>query len=102
MSTPVQTRQQVIERLQQAETDLRRLGVDRLALFGSFRRDEGRADSDVDFLLGFVPGQKTFDRLLAIGDLLEGLLLRRVELVTEEALSPYLGPHIRAEAVGVL
>ena len=34
--------------------------------------------------------------------LLEDLLGRRVDLVTTEALSPYIGPHILAEAADVL
>lgn len=102
MVAPVKTREQIYERLDGAAEELRHLGVERLALFGSFRRDESGPDSDVDFLLSFAPGRKTFDGLMAIADLLENLLQRRVELVTEEALSPYLGPHILAEAVDVL
>ena len=36
--------------------------------------------------------------VLALGDLLESLLERKVELVATEALSPFIGPHIFAEA----
>jgi hypothetical protein len=39
---------------------------------------------------------------MALADLLESVLERQVELVTTEALSPYLGPHILAEAADVL
>lgn len=35
---------------------------------------------------------------MALGDLLEHTLGRRTELVTLESLSPFLGPHILAEA----
>jgi hypothetical protein len=45
---------------------------------------------------------KSFERFLALSDLLEELLRRPVELVTSEALSPFLGPHILAEAKDVL
>jgi predicted nucleotidyltransferase len=38
----------------------------------------------------------------ALGDLLEQLFGRRVELVTPESLSPFLRPHILAEATDVL
>lgn len=41
-------------------TQLRALGVQRLGLFGSFVRSEQRADSDVDMLVEFEPGRKTF------------------------------------------
>jgi len=50
----------------------------------------------------FAPGAKTYDRFLRLADVLERALGRRVELVTIEALSPFLGPRILAEAQDVL
>jgi hypothetical protein len=44
----------------------------------------------------------TFHPLAMSRDLLEDALGRRVELVTTESLSPYLGPHILAEAEDVV
>jgi predicted nucleotidyltransferase len=96
------TRQQAIERLAACEGEIRALGVQRLALFGSVKRGQARPDSDVDLLVQFAPGAKTYARFLALSELLEARLCRRVELVTTEALSPYLGPHILAEAEDVL
>lgn len=102
MRTSAPSRNEVIARLQNAETEIRRLGVRRLALFGSIVRDEADADSDVDLLVEFDADAKSFDAFLALCDLLETLLQRPVELVTTEALSPYVGPHILAEAEDVL
>ena len=96
------TRDIVIARLTRAEPDIRALGVARLSLFGSVARNEARADSDVDLLVQFAPGQKSFNRFMALSDLLESLLERKVELVTTEALSPFIGPRILAEAQDVL
>jgi hypothetical protein len=96
------TRLDVQTRLTESKEEIFRLGVQRLALFGSVQRNEARSDSDVDVLVEFLPGQKTFDRLLALGELLEGTLGHRVELVTVESLSPYLRPYILAEAQDVL
>ena len=76
---------------------LRRLGVQRLGLFGSFQRGEPNSESDVDLLVEFVPGGKSFDNFMAISFLLEDELGRSVDLVTREALSPHLGPHILEE-----
>ena len=89
-------------RLANAEPEILALGVRRLALFGSVRRDVARADSDVDLLVEFEPGQKSFDHLMALGELLEQVLGPRVELVTPESLSPFLKPHILAEAMDVV
>ena len=102
MSRPIPTREQTTDRLRAAEPEIRALGVKRLALFGSVVRGDAHADSDVDILVEFVPGQKNFDRFMALSDLLEQLLDRPVELVTLESLSPFIGPHILAEATDVL
>jgi predicted nucleotidyltransferase len=67
------------------ETEARALGVIRLALFGSVLRDQARPDSDVDFLVQFAPGQKTFSQFEALAELLEQALGHPVELVTPEA-----------------
>ena len=96
------TREQAINQLVACEPEIRALGVQRLALFGSVARGQARLDSDVDILVQFSPGEKTYDRFLALAELLEARLDRRVELVTTEALSPLLGPRILAEAEDVL
>lgn len=96
------TREQAIASLVEAEADIRALGVARLALFGSVLRNEARPDSDVDLLVQFALGRKSYASFLALSDLLEARLTRRVELVTTEALSPFLGPRILAEAQDVL
>ena len=102
MSTIALTRDEAIRRLQSVETEIRRLGVRRLALFGSVLRNEARPNSDVDVLVEFAPKEKTFDHFMALADLLEDTLQHRVEVVTTESLSPFIGPHILAEARDVL
>jgi predicted nucleotidyltransferase len=100
--TPVRNHDQAVERLARCESQIRALGVTRLALFGSVARGEPRADSDVDVLVQFGPGTKSYARFLTLSDLLEAHLGRRVELVTTEAASPFIGPRILAEAQDVL
>jgi uncharacterized protein len=99
--TPL-TKNQVFEIIGHLETKIRALGVSRLAVFGSVARGEARPDSDVDILVQFVPGLKTYARFLALSELLETNLGRRIELVTTEALSPFIGSHILAEAQDVI
>lgn len=97
METVVQTKQDILAVISENQARIRALGVRRLGLFGSFLHGEQRSDSDVDFIVEFQPGRKTFDNFMELTFLLEGLLQRRVELVTTEALSPYIGPHILEE-----
>lgn len=66
----------------------------KIGLFGSFLRGEQRPDSDIDLLVQFEPGQKTFDNFIELSFFLEEVLQHRTELVTVESLSPYLGPYI--------
>lgn len=96
------SREDIVQRLRVAEAQVRSLGVRRLALFGSVVRGKAHPRSNVDVLVEFEPGRKTYDSFLALGELLERLLERPVELVTTEALSPFIGPHILAEAEDVL
>lgn len=102
MQTPVLNREQAADRLAACEPEVRALGVARLAMFGSVLRGQPHAQSDVDVLVQFAPGAKSYDRFLALSELLEARLGRPVDLVTTESLSPFIGPRILAEAQDVL
>lgn len=93
---------EVAAHIADAQTEILGLGVRRLALFGSVQRDAAQPDSDVDLLVEFAPGAKSYDRFVSLAELLERILNRPVDLVTRESLSPFLGPHILAEAEDVL
>jgi hypothetical protein len=93
----VQTKGSVLALVQKYQNQMQALGVKRLGLFGSFVRDEPSAGSDVDLLVEFEAGRKTFDNFMQLSFLLEDLFGRKVELVTPESLSPYLRPHILEE-----
>jgi hypothetical protein len=93
----VQAKERVLSLIQEHQEQVKALGVSRLGLFGSFVRGKQHEESDVDVLVEFEPGSKTFDNFIQLSFLLEELFGRRVELVTPESLSPYIGPHILRE-----
>ncbi len=97
----VATKQEILRRIQEHREEIRAFGVEGLGLFGSFVRGEQGPESDVDLLVRFRPREKTFDNFMGLSFLLEDILQRRVELVTTEGLSPYLGPRILEEAQDV-
>jgi len=72
-------------------------GVRRLGIFGSFARGNADETSDVDVLVTFDPKARTFDNLYSVGEALEQAFQRKIDLVTEDSLSPYLGAKIRGE-----
>jgi len=97
MKAAVETKRDVVQTLEESTPALRALGVKRLGLFGSFVRDEQRSTSDVDILVEFEAGRKTFDAFMELCFFLEDLLKRRVEVLTPESLSPHIGPRILKE-----
>jgi predicted nucleotidyltransferase len=76
---------------------LKQFGVKRWGVFGSFVRGQQSTSSDVDILVEFEQGKKSFDNFMHLAFFLEEQVGRRVELVTPESLSPHIGPHILRE-----
>jgi predicted nucleotidyltransferase len=76
-----------------------KFGVKRIGIFGSFARGEEREDSDLDVLVIFEEGQKTFDNYMDLKFYLEDLFGRKVDLVTEKALKPQLKDIILKDVV---
>ncbi len=76
-----------------------RFGVKKVGVFGSFTKGEERIDSDVDILVEFKEGQKTFGNYMELKFYLEGLFGRKVDLVIETAIKPRLREQILKEAV---
>jgi predicted nucleotidyltransferase len=95
----VQTKEQIFALLQQHEAQLKAFGVKRCGLFGSFLRGQPAAGSDVDVLVEFEPGQKTFDNFMHLSFFLEETFGRKVDLLTPESLSRHIGPKIMREVV---
>lgn len=97
MAKPVRSKEEAIQRLKAAREQLVALGVTDIGLFGSFVTGQQTPVSDIDILVEFAPAQHSFDNFMDLSFLLEDLLGRRVDMVTPEALSPYIGPHILRE-----
>jgi len=95
------SRAQILELLARCKPELTaRYGVSRLALFGSAVRDQARPDSDIDILVSF-DGPATSQRYFGVQFMLEDVLGRPVDLVTDKALRSELLPFIEQEAVRV-
>ncbi len=97
MAKKVNTKDAIIQRILAARERLALLGVRNIGLFSSFVRGAQTLLSDVDMLVEFMPEKHTFDNFMEVAFLLEELLGRKVEVVTPEALSPHIGPHILKE-----
>jgi len=94
---PTHTKKDVLSIIRQHQDKIKAFGVKKLGLFGSFARNEQHPASDIDLLVEFEAGQKSFDNFIQLSFLLEELLSWPVELVTVESVSPYLRPYITQE-----
>ncbi|RPI36769.1 MAG: nucleotidyltransferase [Nitrospiraceae bacterium] len=72
-------------------------GVRKIGIFGSFARVEEKEGSDIDVLVDFNEGAKTFDHFMDLKFFLEDLFGRKVDLVTVDALRPQLREGILKE-----
>lgn len=91
-------REDILKALRDSRATLEAFGVARLSLFGSFARDEGRDDSDVDLLVEFNRPVGLFEFVRLQRQLAE-VVGHPVDLVTPAALKPQLRDRILGEAV---
>lgn len=75
-----------------------KFGAKNIRIFGSTARGDARADSDVDFLITMEPGRTYLD-FVGFWQELEELLGRKIDVVSENGVSPYLRNEILREAV---
>ncbi len=96
-TTTINSKEEVFAVLHKRQREINSLGVEKIGLFGSFVHNRHDDQSDIDLLVEFREGQKTFDHFMELSFLLEEALGRRVELLTLESLSPHIGPRILSE-----
>jgi predicted nucleotidyltransferase len=78
-----------------------KFGVIEIAIFGSYARGEQRKDSDIDIIVDFKEGWKTFDNYMNLKFYLEELFGKKVDLVIKSAINPRIKPFIIEEAIYV-
>ena len=74
-----------------------RHGVSRVRVFGSFARGDQRRGSDLDLLVRMRKGSDLLD-LIGFKHDLEDALGRKVDVLTDGAISPYIREKILREA----
>lgn len=92
------TKDFILNAIKSHQSDLSKFGVHSVGLFGSYVRNEQTAQSDIDLLIDFDPEKENFDNYMALCDYLDSLFQNeKVEIVTKNGLSPYIGPAILKE-----
>ena len=94
-------RDKIKEISERAVPILRRAGVKKAAIFGSFARGDERKDSDIDLLIDFPDGKSLLD-FIGLQQELEKGLGRTVDLGEFGTLKPRLQPYVTREQVKIL
>jgi uncharacterized protein len=94
-------RDEAISRLQRHEADFKRLGVERLYMFGSTARGEASDDSDVDLFFDYQKGKLGVFELMDVKEFAARILGRKTDIMTRDSLHKTLRQSIEATAVRV-
>lgn len=92
------TKSKILQILEEKKEILAQFGVKRIGLFGSYLNNSQKIESDIDILIDFYSDQETYDNLLSIYDLLEKTFKnKKIDIVTKNGLSKYIGSYILKE-----
>ena len=84
------TSEEILKVLKKNRDLLKRYRVKRIGLFGSHIRNEASPESDIDFIVDFE--EKTFDNYIELSFALDNLFDKKIDLLTEKGISPYILP----------
>ena len=91
-------RSDAIDKLKAHESELKRLGVEHLYLFGSTARGEAREDSDVDLFFDHPEGSLGLFELMDVKEAAARILGRKADIMTRRSLHPVLREKIETSA----
>ena len=79
--------------------EISKYGAKKVGLFGSYAQNKQKEGSDIDILVEFHKGQKTFDNYMELKFFLEDLFGQKVDLVIIETIKPDLKPGIMGSVI---
>ena len=97
----MKTKNEILRVLKEELPQLRnKYGIKTIGLFGSYSREEQSVGSDVDILVQFERPVGFF-KFIALEEYLKERIGENVEIVTEDALKPYIKPRVMKDVVYV-
>lgn len=89
----------IMKSIQDNLDEIKRYGIRRIGVFGSFARSSENKKSDIDILVEFYPEKKSFDNYMELKFFLKKILHRDVDLVIKDAIKPRIKPYILDEVL---
>lgn len=93
------SKKEILKIMEENRDVIRRFGVKKIGLFGSYARAEQRPESDVDILVEFSKGNKNFHNYMQLKLFLESAFSRKVDLVIKGSVRPELRNNIFGDVV---
>ena len=98
-TSEILSRESALHTLEKNGRQLRRLGVEKIALYGSVARDEATPQSDVDVLVDLADAFLTLEGYMDLCFYLEELFGRKVDVTTFRSIRPHMRDRVLADAV---
>ena len=88
----------IFKKLKHNESKINKFGVDKIGIFGSYSKNIHDNKSDIDILVKFQKGEKTFDNYMELKFFLQELFNKEVDLVIAENIKDELKEEILGSA----
>jgi predicted nucleotidyltransferase len=91
-------KQDIFRKIIDNRDSIKKFGVNEIGLFGSYVRNEQTENSDIDLLIDYNKTEITFSNFMQFCFMMDDLFADiKVEVVTKNGLSEYIGPYILKE-----
>lgn len=97
MKYRIDSKQQLFDLIEDNKSKINDFGASRLGLFGSFIRNQQTESSDIDLLVEFQTGKKTYKNLVHLSYFLQDITNREVQLVTWMGLADFVKKEVEKE-----
>ena len=90
-------KEEILKKLRENRGKVKKFGVKRIGIFGSFVKDKATEKSDIDVVVEFDLKDLTFDKYLAFEEFLRDLFSKEVDIITKDGLESIRIEHIRED-----
>ena len=80
------TKEEILRKIEENKEKIKKYGVKKIGIFGSFVRGEQKEGSDLDFVVEFEEEGKSYNNFINLIFFLEGLFDKKVDLLTREGV----------------
>ena len=88
------TEEKIISLLEAHKREIKSYGVKKIILFGSYAQDRAKKESDLDFLVEFMPGRGLYDDYVHLKLFLKNIFKKEIDLIKPNLIREELKSEI--------